>query len=70
MWNDLARHIIRRRQERGWSQRELARRAGIAVSTLNDLESGQAKDARLSTLARIAAALMTPVGSLFSVPEP
>ena len=37
----LARDIVRDRQRVGWSQAELARRAGIRVETLNRIETGK-----------------------------
>jgi ribosome-binding protein aMBF1 (putative translation factor) len=37
----IARDIVRDRQKLGWSQAELARRAGIRVETLNRLEGGK-----------------------------
>ena len=37
----LARKIIRRREKVGWTQAELARRAGLRVETLCRLETGK-----------------------------
>lgn len=37
----LARKLIRARRALGWSQAELARRAGVRVETLNRLERGK-----------------------------
>jgi len=37
----MARDIVRDRQRLGWSQAELARRAGIRVETLNRIEGGK-----------------------------
>lgn len=37
----IARDIVSDRQQRGWSQAELARRAGIRVETLNRIETGK-----------------------------
>jgi HTH-type transcriptional regulator / antitoxin HipB len=37
----LARKIILRRETLGWTQAELARRAGIRVETLNRIETGK-----------------------------
>jgi DNA-binding XRE family transcriptional regulator len=37
----LARNIVRDREQLGWSQAELARRAGIRVETLNRIETGK-----------------------------
>jgi ribosome-binding protein aMBF1 (putative translation factor) len=37
----LAQQIIRRRERASWSQAELAKRAGVRLSTLQRLESGK-----------------------------
>ena len=37
----LARDIVRDREKVGWTQAELARRAGIRVETLNRIETGK-----------------------------
>jgi DNA-binding XRE family transcriptional regulator len=37
----LARDIVRDRERVGWSQAELARRAGVRVETLNRIETGK-----------------------------
>lgn len=42
--------VVRYRELRGLRQVDLADQAGIALSTLNDLERGQGVDVRLSTL--------------------
>lgn len=52
----LARDIVRDRKRAGWSQAELARRAGIRVETLNRIETGKRSPA-VSTIEKIDAAL-------------
>jgi ribosome-binding protein aMBF1 (putative translation factor) len=52
----LARDIIKDRLELGWSQRELARRAGIRPETLCRIESGQTTPT-VATVQRIDDAL-------------
>jgi ribosome-binding protein aMBF1 (putative translation factor) len=52
----LARDIIKDRLALGWSQRELARRAGISPETLCRIESGQTTPT-LATVQRIDEAL-------------
>ena len=52
------------RQKRGWSQNELAKRAGIKQSVLSFIESGRTKNPRVDTLSAIAAALGVPVERL------
>ncbi|MCH7876301.1 MAG: helix-turn-helix transcriptional regulator [Gemmatimonadetes bacterium] len=52
------------REARGWSQRELARRAGVRAATVSHLESGKAKSAGFETLEKLAAALGCDPGYL------
>lgn len=49
--------LIALREARELSQRDLARRAGIAQPMIARIESGKAKNLELKTLARLAAAL-------------
>lgn len=53
---DLGRQIRRLRQEKGWSQRQLARRSGVVQQNLSLYERGLTNP-RLETLGRLAAAL-------------
>jgi transcriptional regulator with XRE-family HTH domain len=46
------------RQARGWTQNELAERAGVSARTIHAIEKGQA--CRQATKRRILAALMVP----------
>lgn len=57
--------IRRLREERGWSQAELARRTRLSPQYMCDIELGKASPA-LNTLERIAAALGVPVAGLLS----
>jgi DNA-binding XRE family transcriptional regulator len=52
----LARDIVRDRERVGWSQTELARRAGIRVETLNRIETGKHTPS-VATIEKIDAAL-------------
>lgn len=52
------------RSRRGFSQAELAQRAGCSVSYLSLLENNQ-RDPTLSTIEKIAIALNVPIGILF-----
>jgi DNA-binding XRE family transcriptional regulator len=45
------------RKSRGWSQRALARRAGLSPDTVSQLEAGSRTDISLQTLARLQLAL-------------
>lgn len=51
------------RRAKGWTRERLAGESGIAVRTIQRLESG--KDARLDTISRISKALDMAVGELF-----
>lgn len=52
------------RERRGWSQSELARKAGIRQGVLSDIESGKTKHPRIDTIAAIAQALGVPMEKL------
>lgn len=52
----VVRQLIALREQRGWSQRDLADRAGMKQPQLARLETGQVEP-RLDTLQRLAAAL-------------
>lgn len=54
------------RERRGWSQAELGRRAGIAQSVINRLESGKNRGPSLDTLEQLAKALGVAPGSLLA----
>jgi len=56
------------RERRGWSLSELARRAGIGVSTLSEIEAGQSAP-RLDTLGALAHALGAPLETFLHADE-
>jgi len=56
MSDELATYIISRRQEKGWGQRELGRRAGVSGATISNLE-GATVEPTNNTIVRIALAL-------------
>ena len=60
----LGENIRRYREQHGWSQAELGRRADVEYSTINALESGEQKGMRSDRLHRVAAALGVEVGEL------
>lgn len=49
--------IRRRRGQLGWTQEELAEKAGVAASTLVRIENGEAKRPRAGTLSRLTKVL-------------
>jgi transcriptional regulator with XRE-family HTH domain len=59
----MAKRIQGLRATRGWSQVELAEKAGISRPYLARLETGR-QDPRVSVLAKIAKALKVKVGDL------
>jgi transcriptional regulator with XRE-family HTH domain len=61
----VARNVHRMRQERGYSQGELARRAGLSKQTLSGIEAGEANPTVL-TLSAIATGLGVPVAHLLT----
>jgi XRE family transcriptional regulator, master regulator for biofilm formation len=56
--------IRRYRLARGWSQRELARRAGVRHAMISDLETNKRTSTQLEIFEKLAVALETSVGSL------
>lgn len=52
------------RQKKGWTQTELARRAGVKQGVLSYIENGRTKHPRSDTLAAIASALGVSVERL------
>jgi HTH-type transcriptional regulator/antitoxin HipB len=57
--------IIKLRNERGWTQKELARRAGLRPARLSTLESGT-KRPNLQEFARLAEVLDSSMDALWS----
>lgn len=60
----LARNVLRLRVQNGWSQQELARRAGMRQPRIAEIE-GAKGNPRLDTLTRIAGALGVTLEDLF-----
>jgi transcriptional regulator with XRE-family HTH domain len=60
----LAENIKTFRKQRGISQEELARKAGVTYSTLIKLESGSNKNPTVKTLQQIAQALEVTLDDL------
>lgn len=56
--------IAQLREERGWSQAELAHRTGLRIATISAFENGKGNP-KLSTLQDLAAAFNVPVLDLF-----
>ena len=62
---NLGRAIGLCRNQRGLTQDELAKRAGLSVSYVSLLEQNKRTDPSLSTIQKIAEALRIPSGILF-----
>jgi transcriptional regulator with XRE-family HTH domain len=61
---DFTTRIRTLREERGQTQEEVARRAGLTLKHIGDIERGRIKDPHYSTLSGIARALDTTVADL------
>ena len=59
-----AEYLVRLRRAKGFSQEELARRSGLATTTVAKLEEGRSADPRTSTLAKLASGLDCPIQAL------
>lgn len=53
------------REQQGITQKELAKKAGVSRTIINQLETGAKKNTSAATLTKIAAALRTTVGDIF-----
>lgn len=60
----IAMKLTELRVARGWSQAELASRAGVGESTIEEVESATVADLRIDTLTDLAIGLGVPVASL------
>lgn len=60
---NLAKHLREIRLAKGWSQEELAERAGADRTYISDIERGL-RNPSLKTLARLAYILRTKIGDL------
>ena len=64
----FAANLRRRRKELGLSQEQLGARANIQMADISRYESGS-RDPRISTVARLAAALDIPIAELLAGPS-
>ena len=67
--NNIASTIRAERSRKDWTQTELAKRAGVGLSTIFEAEGGQTEP-RLTTLQAIAAALDVPISTLIEDAAP
>lgn len=54
-------NLICIRREHGLTQKEVARRSGLATVTISKLERGRHADSKVSTLIKLAVALQCPL---------
>lgn len=57
--------VVMRRARLGWTMAFLARRAGVRVATINDIEKGH-KTPRVSTIGKVAKAMNLELAALLS----
>ena len=60
----IAENIKRYRSEKGWSQEQVAREAGIPFTTFTKIENGTTKNPSIETLVKIAKALNVSLDDL------
>lgn len=66
----LGERLRRARESRGWNQRELARRAGVANSAVSRLEGNEAVKPDFDTIVKLAIALECTLDYLAGREEP
>src|SRR5215207_10625287 len=66
---DFGSRIRAARRAAGLSQEELARRAGMSLKGMGDIERGDIDDPHLSSLSKIAKGLGTSIGELLDEPS-
>jgi transcriptional regulator with XRE-family HTH domain len=67
---DIGKRIRDLREERGLTQREVARRAGLTPSGVGFIEHGQTRNPSAETVMAVARALGVPVEELLREPVP
>lgn len=65
--SSIGQKIKQLRNEKGWSQDELARQAGVPFTTVTKIETGVIKNPSIEKMAKIAKALDVTVDILISV---
>lgn len=64
----VSKAVLRIRKEKGMTQGEVGRRAGLAASYVSRIENGRIQPT-MTTLGRLAEALEVPVSSIFKISE-
>jgi transcriptional regulator with XRE-family HTH domain len=65
----LGERVAKEREKRGWSQQELAKRAGVRYETINRIENGKHAEPRIYVAVALAKALGTTVDYLVGMYE-
>lgn len=60
----MAIKIKKLREKKGWTQEQLAEKAGLALVTIGRIEAGMRKNPDLDTRKKIAKALKVPITDL------
>jgi transcriptional regulator with XRE-family HTH domain len=68
--NGIGQRIREARSKRGWSQNELASRAGVKQPTLQRIEAGLRLDPSIRTIAALALALDSTIDALVDAAVP
>jgi transcriptional regulator with XRE-family HTH domain len=61
--------LLLARRRKGWTQQELAQRAGVNYVTISRIESGEAKQVYVETVMRLAKALDMSTDALLGMDE-
>lgn len=64
---NIAKNIKKYREQKGWTQELLARKADISYNTIIKLESGGIKDPRISTIKKISITLNIDINKLIGI---
>lgn len=56
-WESFRRAVVAAREEKGWTQADLAKRAKVTRPALSGLETGKTRDPRGETIRRVSTAL-------------
>lgn len=67
---EIGKRIRDARKAAGLTQEEVARRAGMSLKGMGDIERGDIPDPHYSSLSKIARALGVSIGALMEEPAP
>ncbi len=67
MADSLGEHIKAIRTALGWSESQLARKAGVSQSVISDIETGKNNNPRIKTLWKLGHAMGIPLSELLNI---